>query len=415
MLSIKLVREQPGRVRADLEKRGRPTKALDDFLEKDAASRQLKQELDELRRERNEVTRKISEAKKKGENAEELMGEAKGIPRKIKEKEGEKAGVDEEAKALLSRLPNLLHESVPTGEGEEGNEVVRAVGDSLKRGGKSHTDLLVERGLLDLERAAKTSGARHYYLKGKAALLSHGLQRMALDFINKKGFELVFPPHLLNRGVYEGVTDLNDFENVMYAAGDGQFLIATSEHPLVAMHAGEVLEELPLKYAGLSTCYRKEAGAHGKDQKGVFRVHQFNKVEQIVFCREDESWKRHEELLKNAEEFYGLLELPYRIVNVCTGDIGTVAAKKYDLEAWFPVQEAYREVVSCSNCTDYQSNALNIRGGKYGGEKTAVHTLNSTLMPDTRTIVALVENFQREDGSIAIPKALQKYCGFEEL
>ncbi len=415
MLSLKFVRENSGAVRADLEKRGRSIDVLDELLKKEAESRALQQELDELRHERNEATRKVSEAKKAGKQAAALLKKARQIPIQIKEKEECAKELDGAVETLLARLPNVLHESVPVGQNEEGNAVVRGWGKAKEGGGKSHVDLLVERGLIDLERAAKISGARHYFLKGKLALLSHALQGMALEFLEKKGFEIVFTPHLMNRAVYEGVTDLNDFVDVMYPTDNDQFLVATSEHPLVAMHADEVLETLPLKYAGLSACYRKEAGAHGKDQKGIFRVHQFNKVEQVVFCSAEESWKQHEELIKNAEEFFKLLELPYRVVNVCTGDIGSVAAKKYDLEAWFPIQNAYREVVSCSNCTDYQSNALNIRSGKYGGEKGVVHTLNCTMMADTRTIAALVENFQRDDDSIRLPKALYEYCGFKKV
>ncbi|PIZ91950.1 serine--tRNA ligase [Candidatus Micrarchaeota archaeon CG_4_10_14_0_2_um_filter_55_9] len=415
MLSLKFVRENASAVRADLKKRGRSTGVLDELLEKDEKNRTEQRELEELRCKRNEATTKVKEAKKRGKPTKDLIQESGKINKKIKITLEEQVKMSADVQTLLKSLPNVLHESVPVGRGEEGNVVLRSWGKATKKGGKSHVDLLVERGLIDLERAAKISGARHYFLKGKLAVLSHALQRMALDFLEKKGFQPVLTPHLMNRGFYEGVTDLNDFVDVMYPTDGNQFLVATSEHPLVAMHANEVLETLPLKYAGLSACYRKEAGAHGKDQKGIFRVHQFNKVEQIVFCSADESWKRHEELIKNAEEFFQLLELPFRVVNVCTGDIGTVAAKKYDLEAWFPVQNAFREVVSCSNCTDYQANALNIRSGKYGGEKGVVHTLNCTMMADTRTIAALAENFQRDDGAIKIPKALQKYCGFKEV
>jgi seryl-tRNA synthetase len=239
------------------------------------------------------------------------------------------------------------------------------------------------------------------------------IHRMAMDMMVKKGFTPILPPFMMRREPYEGVTDLADFENVMYKIGNEDlYLIATSEHPIAAMHMNEILEEerLPLKYAGISTCFRKEAGAHGKDTKGIFRVHQFNKVEQFVFCKPEDSWKLHEELLANAEEVFKALEIPYRVVNVCTGDIGIVAAKKYDMEAWMPVQKAYREVISCSNCTAYQSVRLNVKYGKVGAEgKEYVHTLNSTAVATPRAIVAIMENHQNKDGSISIPKALRPY------
>jgi seryl-tRNA synthetase len=416
MLSVKILRENGDALRGDLESRGQPERVteVDEAVLLDKLTRELGVKVDALRKRRNEASREVNEAKKAGRDAAALLKEAAALPAEIERLEEETVGAQQALNALLARLPNLLHESVPRAKGEEGNVVVRKHG-VCKSGGESHVDLLARRGLIDLERAAKIAGARTYFLKGKLALVDLALQRFALEFLAKKGFTPVAPPNFLNRSFYEGVTDLGDFENVMYLLGEEQFLIATSEHPLVAMHANEVLEGLPLKYAGVSPCYRREAGAHGKDQKGIFRVHQFNKVEQVVFCSADDSWKMHEELLANAEEFTRLLELPYRVVNVCSGEIGSVAAKKYDIEAWMPVQGAYREIISCSNCTDCQSNALNIRTGKYGGAKASVHTLNSTLMADTRTLVALVENHQTTDGAVRLPRALAEYCGFNEF
>jgi len=216
---------------------------------------------------------------------------------------------------------------------------------------------------------------------------------------------------MMRRKPYEGVTDLHDFEEMLYKIeNEDLYLIATSEHPIAAMHMDENLAKLPLKYAGISTCFRKEAGSHGKDTKGIFRVHQFNKVEQFIFCKPEESWKLHEELIKNAEDLLKKLEIPYRVVNVCTGEIGNIAAKKLDLEAWMPAQKTYREVVSCSNCTDYQARRLNIKY-KADGEKRYVHTLNSTAIATSRTLVAIMENFQQKDGSVKIPKALIPYMG----
>ena len=279
---------------------------------------------------------------------------------------------------------------------------------------RSHVDLLELLDLADIPRAAKISGARFYFLKNELVMLDLAMQRLALDMLIKKGYTPVYPPFMMRREPYEGVTDLADFEDVMYKIDDEDlYLIATSEHPMAAMHMGEVFEptDLPLKLAGISTCFRKEAGTHGKDTKGIFRVHQFNKIEQFVFSHPDESWKIHEDLISNIEEYFQALEIPYRIVNVCTGDIGIVAAKKYDLETWMPVQETYMERGSCSNCTAYQATRLNIKYRLKKGvtEKDYLHTLNSTMMANPRAMVAILENFQQEDGSVRIPKALHKY------
>jgi len=242
-------------------------------------------------------------------------------------------------------------------------------------------------------------------------MLDLALKQLALDMLIKKGFIPVEPPFMIRREPYEGVTDLGDFEDVLYKIeGEDLYLIATSEHPIAAMHMNEVLDKdkLPLKYAGISPCFRKEAGAHGKDTKGIFRVHQFNKIEQFVFCKEEDSWKIFEELLKNAEELFKKLKLHYRVVNICTEEIGTLAAKKYDIEVWFPVQKAYREAVSCSNCTDYQARRLNIKYDD-NGERKIMHTLNSTEIATGRVLAAILENYQQKDGSVKIPAVLQKY------
>jgi seryl-tRNA synthetase len=243
--------------------------------------------------------------------------------------------------------------------------------------------------------------------------------RFAMEEMVNRGYTPIEPPYFMHREAYEGVTALGDFEDVLYKIeNEDLYLIATSEHPMAAMLQNEVLTEqqLPLKLAGISACFRKEAGAHGKDTRGIFRTHQFNKIEQFIFCTPEQSWQLHEELLQNAENLIQKLELPYRVVNVCTGDIGTVAAKKYDIEAWMPAQNAYREIVSCSNCTDYQARRLNIRYREKEGAPTkgCPHTLNSTALATGRTIVAILENNQQADGTILIPKVLRKYMGNKE-
>jgi len=278
---------------------------------------------------------------------------------------------------------------------------------------RDHIDLAAQLGLVDLERAAKVAGARFYYLRGDLVKLNYALLKFALDFIEKKGFKLIQPPYFLRRDAIGGAVALSDFEDVIYKVeGEDLYLLPTAEHALLAQHMDEILDGkvLPLRYGGISPCFRKEAGAHGRDTKGIFRIHQFEKVEQFVFCRPEHSWEEHEKLIANAEEFNQLLRIPYRIVNVCTGDLGTVAAKKYDLEAWLPGQGKYREVVSCSNCTAYQAVRSKIRFRDRPDEPTKwVHTLNSTLVATERTLIAIMENYQEKDGSIGIPDALRLY------
>lgn len=316
------------------------------------------------------------------------------------------------------RIPNVTHETVPVGKDDSENVEVRRFGEIKKPDFEllNHGELIEKLDLADFKRAAKVAGSGFYYLKGKLAQLNFALQRYALDFLIQKGWTIVQPPVMMNRASYEGVTSLGDFEDVMYKIEDEDlYLIATSEHPLGAMYMNEVLQkkELPLRLAGVSPCFRREIGSHGVDTKGIFRVHQFDKIEQFVFCTEEESWQIHEEILANAEELFQNLEIPYRVVNVCTGDLGIIASKKYDIEAWSPRQDKFIEVVSCSNCTSYQAVRLNIRYQK-DEERTWVHTLNSTAIATSRALVAILENFQNEDGSVTIPKVLRPYMNNAE-
>jgi seryl-tRNA synthetase len=320
------------------------------------------------------------------------------------------------------RLPNILHDSVPVGKDDSENVEIKRLGipRAVDFEIKNHGQLAAENNWADFERATKISGAGFYFLKGSLVLLDLALQRYALDLLEKKGFTPVIPPYMINRSSYEGVTDLGDFEKVMYKIdGDDAYLIATSEHPIGAMYQGEIFEErdLPLRLAGISPCFRREIGAHGLDTKGLFRVHQFTKVEQFVFCKPEDSWTIHEELLANAEELFSGLGLPYRVVNICTGDIGTVAAKKYDIEVWMPRETAYKEVVSCSNCTAYQAVRLNIRvrDKKDFESKQHIHTLNSTAVATSRVIRAILENNQQANGSVEVPEVLRPYMNDREL
>jgi seryl-tRNA synthetase len=282
---------------------------------------------------------------------------------------------------------------------------------------KTHNELIELNKWVELSRAAKITGSRFYFLKGDLARLDLALQTYAIDFLIEREYTLVQPPAMMNRDAYEGVTDLNDFETVMYGVEpDGYYMIATSEHPLTAMHMGEVIEPslLPIKMVGVSPCFRREVGAHGQSDKGIWRVHQFTKIEQIIITHPDDSWEHHEDLLNNCIELWTSLGLHYEVVNICTGDMGTVASKKYDLEAWLPGAGEYKEVVSCSNCTDYQANRLKMRYRTPDGNDT-VHTLNSTAVATSRALVAIMEQYQLEDGRVMIPKPLQKLMGGQEI
>ncbi len=418
MLDMKFIRENTELIRENLRRRRNPDR-LRDFerlIALDQALRELKKRVQTLRTERNRLSREVGLKKQAGEDVEELVRQANLVNERIAETERQTETTETEMRNIQLRIPNLLHESVPYGESEEDNVVVREWGGrpEFDFEVKSHVELLETLDVGDIGRAAKIAGARFFFLKNELVLLDLAMQQLALEMLVKRGFTPIYPPFMIHRQAYEGVTDLADFENVMYKIeNEDLYLIATSEHPMAAMYMGEVFEptDLPIKMTGVSTNFRKEAGTHGKDTKGIFRVHQFSKIEQFVFCRPDESWMIHEQLIRNIEDYFKALGLPYRVVNVCTGDIGIVAAKKYDLETWMPVQKTYREAGSCSNCTAYQATRLGIkyRIKKGGTEKDYVHTLNSTMVANPRAIVAIMENFQREDGSIRIPTALHKY------
>ena len=419
MLDMKFVRENPQVVKQNLERRGDEAKILwvDELLENDSRWRSLRTEADALRGKRNKLTEQIAQARRQGQDTTQLVKEAEQIPDKVKILEKEIADLEGKVANTLMQLPNLIDESVPVGKDENDNVEVRKWGkpQEFNFKPKDHIDLSAQLGLIDLERAAKVAGARFYYLRGDLVKLNHALIRLALDFCEAKGLKLAQPPYLLRREAVGGAVALSDFEDVIYKIeGEDLYLLATSEHALLAQHMDEILDgkNLPLRYCGVSPCFRKEAGAHGKDTKGIFRVHQFEKVEQFVFCKPEQSGDEHEQLIANAEEFFQMLKIPYRVVNVCTGDLGTVAAKKYDLDAWLPGQGNYREVVSCSNCTAYQAVRSKVRYRDRPDEPTKwVHTLNSTLVATERTLVAILENYQTVDGSIIVPEVLQVYMG----
>jgi seryl-tRNA synthetase len=417
MLDIRFVRENPELVKENLRRRGEEGKLVwvDELVADDARWRSIQSEANNLRSTRNKITEQIAQLRKKGEGASTLMKEAERIPDQIKDLEKHTAELEVRITNTLMLLPNIMHESVPYGKDENDNQEVKRWGaqPKFRFQPKDHIDLAAGLGLIDMERAAKVAGARFYYLRGDLVKLNYALIILALDFLEEKGYKLTLPPYVLRREAVGGAVALSDFEDVIYKIeGEDLYLLATSEHALLAQHMDEILDgkSLPLKYAGISPNFRKEAGAHGRDTKGIFRTHQFEKVEQFVFCRPEQSWDEHEKLIAYAEEFVQMLKIPYRVVNVCTGDLGTVAAKKYDLEAWLPGQGKYREIVSCSNCTSYQAVRSKIRFRDKPDEPTKwVHTLNSTLVATERTLVAIIENYQNEDGSITIPETLQVY------
>jgi len=425
MLDIRIIRTDAELVRDNLRKRRNPEnlEMLQRLIQSDKRWRQLLRKVNELRHERKVLTIEVAALKKKGKSADAVISKAREIDLEITALQMQVKKLEYKSKCRLMKIPNLLHKSVPIGKDENDNVPIRKWGEpkEFSFSVKNHIDLALDLDLIDVERAGKVAGARFFYLKNEGVLLDMALMNFALEEMIAKGYTPIEPPFFMKRKAYKGVVVLSDFEKDLYKVeNEDLYLIATSEHPMAAMFMDEVLmeEHLPLRFVGISANFRKEAGSHGKDTRGIFRTHQFNKVEQFVFCKPEDSWKMHEELIQNTEEIVQKLGLPYQVVNVCTGDIGTVPAKKYDLEVWFQAQNAYREVVSCSNCTDYQARRLNIRYREKEGAspKGFVHTLNSTALATGRTIVAILENQQQQDGSVIIPEILRKYMGrIEEI
>lgn len=417
MLDMSMFREHTDVLRADHDKRDMPHDNIDAVIRLDEEWRQTRYNADQLRKKRNEAARGIAKAKKSGDSAaaDAIMAEVASLGEEIDALSEKVDAYLAERDAIRMRVPNVLHESVPVGEDDKKNTLHSMHGEKPNLGfdARNHNDLIEMNNWVDLPRGAKVTGSRFYFLQGDLARLEMALQNYSANFLMERGYTLVQPPLMMNREAYEGVTDLGDFETVMYGVEpDKYYLIATSEHPLTAMRMDEIIEpaELPIKLVGVSSCFRREVGAHGLSDRGIWRVHQFTKIEQIVICKPDDSWNHHEELLTNAVELWDSLGLHYRVVNICTGDMGTVASKKYDLEAWLPGAGDYKEVVSCSNCTDYQANRLRMRYRTTKGN-SAVHTLNSTAVATSRALVAILEQYQNEDGIVRIPDVLIPLMG----
>jgi len=415
MLDIKMIRENPENIRKMLKDRDVQFD-LDLLLELDKKRREMIISTDNLRKKKNEMSVKISETKKMGNEATPIIQEMQVVSKELTNLEEVQNKTESEYSKLALTIPNVLHESVPCGD-DSANKEIRKWGAAPQFDFevKDHIDISESLNLLELERAAKTAGARFYYLKGDLVKLNQALIQFGLDFLSEKGYTMFQPPYMINRKSMEGAVILDDFEDVIYKVEDQDlYLIGTSEHAMVSMYSDEILDgnSLPARYAAISPCFRKEAGAHGKDQKGIFRVHQFEKIEQFVFSKPEDSWKEHENMIAITEEFFQKLEIPHRVVLLSSGDMGKISAKTYDLEVWMASQNAYREAVSCSNCLDYQSRRLKIRFRDKTNEDTQyIHTLNSTLVATERTMVTIMENFQTKDGHVNIPNVLQKYMG----
>jgi seryl-tRNA synthetase len=416
MLDPKLLRQNPELVRGMLANR-KFEFPLDHLIALDKRRRELILQVEKFKHRKNLLARVISTKIKNHQDTVPEREEMTGIGAELADIEQEKKTLDAKFRASMMTLPNLINKSVPIGSDEKENVILRYHGTITNFDFflKDHVDIANSLGLLDIERAAKIAGARFYFLKNELVKLNLALINYALDFLAKKGYNLAQPPFMIRREAMEGAVILGDVEDMIYKIEkDDLYMIGTSEHSMASMHMNEIFngKVLPLRYASISPCFRKEAGAHGKDTKGIFRVHQFEKVEQFVYSRPEESEQEHERLLAISEEFYDQLGIPYRTVLLCSADLGKTSSKTYDIEAWMPSQNAYREIVSCSNCADFQARRLLTRfRDKINEETRFVHTLNSTLVATERTLACIIENYQTSSGTFKIPDVLQHYMG----
>jgi seryl-tRNA synthetase len=422
MLDPRILKENPEAIREMLKKRNMTDFPIDELIILHKRRGDIITKIQQLRRQKNLLSETVGSKKRSKENASFELVEMKQVSSLLHNIESEAIQIEENFSQLMMTLPNLLNEGVPFGRDEHDNVVVREYGNIITPNfkPKDHIDLANTLDLVDLSRAAKVSGARFYFLKNDLVKLNQALINFALDFLSEHDYTLIQPPYMIRKEPMVGSVILNDFEDVIYKVeNEDLYMIGTSEHAIASMHMDEILEgiKLPIRYGGFSSCFRKEAGAHGKDMKGIFRVHQFEKVEQFIYCRPEESGREHERMLSLSEEFFKQLGIPYRVMLLCSGDTGKISSKTYDIEAWMAGQNAYREIVSCSNCLDYQARRLGIRFRDKTNEDTRlVHTLNSTLVATERTMVAIIENFQTLNGNVKIPEVLRTYMGgIEEI
>ncbi len=417
MIDPMIIREKPELVKENLRKRYKDPKLADEFLKYDIEWRKKQKELDNLRHERNKKSSEIAKVKKSGGDISEVIAEVKKIDSQISELEKEVKLLNEKRISILYKIPNILAEDVPIAESEEGSVTIKKWGSTDKVLDITHDQILEKLNLLDTKKASEISGARFYYLKNQLVQLNLALIQFTINRLIKRGFTPLWVPYMIKEEYMKGAAELEDFKETLYKIeGENLYLIPSAEQAIVPFHAGEIFQEgeLPKKYVGFSTNFRREAGAHGRDTKGIFRVHQFDKVEKIIFSKPEESWKMFDLMVETSEEVIQKLGLPYRLINIASGDLNNSAAKKIDLEAWIPTQGKYRELMSCSNCTDYQARNLKIRVARSDGSIEYAHILNCTGIATERALVAIATNYY-EDGKISVPKALRKYVDFEVI
>ncbi|MBW6442370.1 serine--tRNA ligase [Patescibacteria group bacterium] len=417
MIDIKDIREKPEFYKKNIKKRGFEEKKIEKLLSLDISWRKLKKDVDSLRSRRNQISEEINSAKKQGNSISSFIKEAKEIPLNLKSKEKKLDEIEKERMSLWKNIPNILSEDVPIG-GAEKNKVLKTFGkisDKIPKLG--HAEIMEKYNLIDTEKAAQISASRFYYLKNELVKLNFALINFAMDFLSKKGLKLIQTPYMLNRNALEGAITLDLFEEAIYKIeNEDLYLIGTAEHAINAFKSNEIIpnKDLPLRFGGFSTSFRKEAGSHGKDTKGIFRVHQFEKIEQFVFCKPEDSWKEFDFILKNSIEIYKALGIPFRVVLLSSKETSKTSTKTIDLEGWYPSQKKYCELGSCSNCLDYQARRSNIRYQE-GNELRYVNTINNTAIATQRMMTCIVENYLKKDGSIKIPQVLWKYFGKKEI
>ncbi|MFA6963372.1 MAG: serine--tRNA ligase [Patescibacteria group bacterium] len=416
MLDIKLIRENPEEIKKAIARKGSEPALIDDALDLDKRRRDLTVKIEDLQSKLNKLSKDVVSLH--GQQKIDIINEASTVSEKIKQLKPELDKTNIEYRNIMMELPNPPAKEVIDGESDKDNTVNRKWGEPTKFDYKvqDNVEIGLNLDLIDTERAGKVAGSRFYYLKREMVVLEMALFHYALDTLMAEGFIPMIPPVMLNKASMEGAGYLPQGADEIYKTQDDLYLVGTAEQPLAAYHSNEVLaeKELPLRYAGISTCFRREAGSHGKDVRGILRGHQFNKIEMFSFTKPEDSAKEHDFLVSLEEKIMQGLELPYQVVNICAGDLGAPASKKFDLEVWMPGEEAYRETHSCSNCTDFQARRLNIRYKTKAGKTEFVHTLNGTAFSE-RPLIAILENYQEKDGSIRVPKVLQKYCGFDVI
>ena len=413
MLDIRYIRENADRVQESAKNKGYNDVSIAHLLDTDEQRRQLQQQVDELRTRRNEIAGQM----KGGKPAPELIEQGRALKEELAKLESDLRDVEAAFQAQMDAVPNVTLEDVPLG-GEEDSVEVKVWGDR-HQSAEDHLEFATQRGWLDFERGVKVAGTKFYYIKGDLMLLENAIYQYALNLLISKGFTPMTVPHMVSGRVASGsgFAPKSDKEsNEYFIDGEDVMLIGTAEAPLTGFHADEIIDEknLPLLYAGYSPCYRKEAGAAGKFSRGLFRVHQFNKLEMYIFCTPEQSVQMHEKILSIEEEIWQNLGVPYHVVNIAAGDLGAPAAKKYDIEYWSPVDNQYRELTSCSNCTDFQARNLNIRVRRSDGSLQVLHTLNGTAVSLARSLVAIIENYQTDDGKLRVPELLRPYLGNRE-